>query len=276
MAGDNDLDQCYAVIMRLVDEAGQIIASRNDQRKTVVTKSCDVDLLTETDQEVERLLMDNLSRSFPSHKFIGEEQTSEGTKAELTDAPTWIIDPVDGTMNFVHSLPHSCISVALLVNKTAEIAIIYNPMLKQKFTARRGHGAFYNDRQIHVSGQTDIAKALVTTEFGTSRDEEKMSVVLENIKKVVTVAHGIRSLGAAALNMAMVALGGADCNYEYGVHAWDIAAGDLIVREAGGVTMDPAGGPLDLMSRRVLAASSPELAQSFTTLLTQYYPQPRD
>lgn len=83
-------------------------------------------------------------------------------------------------------------------------------------------------------------------------------------------------MGAAALNMAMVGLGGVDVNYEYGVHAWDIAAGDLIVREAGGVTMDPAGGPLDIMSRRVLAASSPELAQAFVKLLTQYYPLPRD
>lgn len=88
--------------------------------------------------------------------------------------------------------------------------------------------------------------------------------------------HSIRTLGSAALNMAMVALGAADCNYEFGIHAWDIAAGDLIVREAGGITLDPAGGPLDLLSRRVLAASSPELAQEFVKLLTQFYPEPRD
>lgn len=86
----------------------------------------------------------------------------------------------------------------------------------------------------------------------------------------------IRTLGSAALNMCMVALGAADCNYEFGIHAWDIAAGDLIVREAGGVVIDPAGGPLDLLSRRVLAASSPELAQSFANTLTQFYPLPRD
>lgn len=83
-------------------------------------------------------------------------------------------------------------------------------------------------------------------------------------------------MGSAALNMAMVALGAADCNFEYGLHAWDMAAGDLIVREAGGVTLDPAGGPLDLMSRRVLAASTQELADEFVKILTQYYPEPRD
>lgn len=86
----------------------------------------------------------------------------------------------------------------------------------------------------------------------------------------------IRTLGAAALNMCMVALGAADCNYEFGIHAWDIAAADLLVREAGGVTLDPAGGPLDLMSRRVLAASSAELGQTFVKTLTQFYPLPRD
>lgn len=94
--------------------------------------------------------------------------------------------------------------------------------------------------------------------------------------KTSLFTHSMRSLGSAALNMAMVALGGADFNYECGIHAWDIAAGDLIVREAGGVCLDPAGGPLDLMSRRVLCASSQELADKVVPLLTQYYPHPRD
>lgn len=93
-------------------------------------------------------------------------------------------------MNFVHSFPHSCISIALLVNKVPEIGIVYNPMLEQKFTARRGAGAFLNNVPIRVSGQTNIGLALVTTEFGTSRDLEKMEVVLENIRKVSQAAHG--------------------------------------------------------------------------------------
>lgn len=93
-------------------------------------------------------------------------------------------------MNFVHSFPHSCISVALLINRRAELAIIYNPMLQQKFTARRGAGAHLNGQPIRVSGQQAIGKALVTTEFGTSRDADKMTAVLENIGKVVRAAHG--------------------------------------------------------------------------------------
>lgn len=102
----------------------------------------------------------------------------------------------------------------------AEIGIVFNPVLGQKFTARRGQGAFCNGKQITVSGEKNLSSALLTTEFGTSRDEEKTRVVLENITKLVRVAHGFRSLGAAALNICMVALGGADAYYEYGVHAW--------------------------------------------------------
>uniref|UniRef100_A0A182X4F0 Inositol-1-monophosphatase n=1 Tax=Anopheles quadriannulatus TaxID=34691 RepID=A0A182X4F0_ANOQN len=271
-----NLDECYEHVLGLVETAGSLIASRNSQRKRVVEKSSNIDLLTETDQQVERMLMEGITAKYPDHKFIGEEETSEGKKAELTDAPTWIIDPVDGTMNFVHSFPHSCISIALLVGKVTEIAIIYNPIVGQKFTAQRGKGAFLNGNPIRVSGETAFERALATTEFGTSREEDKTRVVLENIGKLVRQIHGLRSLGSAALNMAMVALGGADFNYEFGIHAWDIAAGDLLVREAGGVCLDPAGGPLDLMSRRVLCASTQELADKVVQTLTQYYPEPRD
>lgn len=119
----------------------------------------------------------------------------------LTDDPTWIIDPVDGTMNFVHSFPHSCVSIALLINKSAEIGIVYNPILNQRFTARRGMGAFYNGTPIRVSGQKQLSKALVTTEFGTSRDEERLGIILENMAKITRAVHGIRITGAGANRM---------------------------------------------------------------------------
>lgn len=124
-------------------------------------------------------------------RFIGEEESSTGSGVnKLTDDPTWIIDPVDGTMNFVHAFPHSCISVGLKVNKVTEIGIIYNPMLEQRFTARRGQGAYYNGRRIQVSGQKELNKALVTSEFGTTRDVEKMKIVNENFAKMASHVHG--------------------------------------------------------------------------------------
>uniref|UniRef100_D3TPP4 Inositol-1-monophosphatase n=1 Tax=Glossina morsitans morsitans TaxID=37546 RepID=D3TPP4_GLOMM len=272
-----DLNKCHQVVSDLINKAGEIIDSRNAHRKEFLTKQGDIDLVTETDKEVESLLIKGLQNEFPNHRFIGEEESSaEGAPHKLTDSPTWIIDPVDGTMNFVHAFPHSCISVGLVVKKVTELAYVFNPMLKQLFHARRGQGAFYNNQSITVSGQKQLSNALITSEFGTSRDPEKMQVVKENFSKLVERAHGIRMLGSAALNMSMVALGAADAYYEFGIHAWDVCAADLLVREAGGVVIDPAGGAFDMMSRRALAAATPELAQELSATLTQFYPQPRD
>lgn len=166
------------------------MATRNSQRKTVQIKSHATDFVTETDQQVEKLLMDGIRKQFPTHQFIGEEESSEGKKIELTDAPTWIIDPIDGTMNFVHSFPHSAISIALLINRETEIGIVYNPVLGQKFTARRGQGAFYNGQQIHVSDEKDLSKALIMVEFGTNRESEKVKVIMQNLDNLVRKSHG--------------------------------------------------------------------------------------
>ncbi|XP_001599426.1 inositol monophosphatase 1 [Nasonia vitripennis] len=269
----SELDQFYEVVLELVKQGGSLIRENISRQKNIQVKSCDVDLVTETDQMVEKLLMDGISAKFPDHKFIGEETTAQGHKVELTDAPTWIIDPVDGTMNFVHSMPHTCISIALYVNKVAEIGIVYNPVIEQFFSARRGQGAFLNGALIHVSGETELNKALVMMELGTSRDPEKMRIVMENLKTMTPLVHGTRALGSCALNMCMVAMGAADVMYEFGIHVWDIAAGDLIVREAGGTCIDPAGGDFDPLSRRALCASSPELAQKVSGTLVQYYPE---
>lgn len=168
----------------------QLIAERFSAPKKVEQKSSNIDLVTETDQQVERILIDGLRAKFPSHKFIGEEETSDGVKAELTDAPTWIIDPVDGTLNFVHSFPHSCTSIALLVDKVAEIGIVYNPMLNQKFTARRGQGAFLNGKPIRVSNCKKLEDALICSETGTARDEDKTVVVMKNLNKITRICNG--------------------------------------------------------------------------------------
>ncbi|XP_061713631.1 inositol monophosphatase 1 [Cydia pomonella] len=267
------VDEYFESALSLVKTCGNLIKDHITGCKDFVLKSCDIDLVTEIDKKVEETLVGGLSKLYADHKFIGEEAVSDGAKCELTDAPTWVIDPVDGTMNFVHGFPHSCISLGLLINKEAVAGIVYNPILEQLFTAKKGKGAFYNGRQIHVSQIKELSKALIMTEAGTSRDPERQKVLFENFKMIITKAHGIRTLGSAALNMCMVALGGADLNFEFGIHAWDIAAGDIIVREAGGVCIDPAGGPFDVLSRRVLCASTEELAQEMAKNLCQFYPE---
>lgn len=159
-------------------------------KNVVDTKSCDVDLVTETDQKIEKLLISGLSSEFPDHKFIGEESVADGGNCTLTDDPTWIIDPIDGTMNFVHGFPHSCISIGLFSNKEPHVAIIYNPMLEQLFTAQTGKGAFLNDKQIRVSRQTELSKALLAVEGGTSRDVAKMQSVFDNMQILAPLVHG--------------------------------------------------------------------------------------
>ncbi|XP_046959299.1 inositol monophosphatase 1 [Vanessa cardui] len=267
------IDEYFAFALELVKSAGNLITDYTSGCKDFKLKSSDIDLVTEIDKKVEETLISGLSAKFPDHKFIGEESAFEGVKCILTDEPTWIIDPVDGTLNFIHGYPSSCISVGLVINKEAVAGIIYNPIVNQLFTANKGQGAYLNGRQIHVSQVKEVSKALISFEAGTTRDEEKQRIVFENFKMIVTKAHGARTVGSAALNMAMVALGGSDAYFEFGIHAWDIAAGDIIVREAGGVCIDPAGGPLDILSRRVLCASSQELAQELASMLHQYYPE---
>lgn len=113
-------------------------------------------------------------------------------------------------------------------------------------------------------------------EFGTNRESEKVNVIMENLDKLVRKSHGVRCLGGCVLNICMVAIGGAECAYDFGAHAWDYAAAEFIVREAGGVTIDPSGGKFDLMSRRLICANSIEMAQQLSAELTQFHPSPRD
>lgn len=269
----HDIGEYFDTALALVKPAGNLMTEYISGCKKFEVKSCSIDFVTEVDKKVEETLINGLSEKYPTHKFIGEESFADGAKCEFTDDPTWIIDPVDGTMNFIHGFPNSAISIGLCINKESVVGIIYNPMLNQLFTAQKGKGAFYNDRQIHVSDVKRLKDALVTFETGTSDAEERRRVVFENFQIMVQNAHGVRSLGSAALNMSMVALGGADVNFEFGIHAWDICAGDILVREAGGVCIDPAGGPFDILSRRVLCASTPELAQEVANAIVQFYPE---
>ncbi|XP_069778152.1 inositol monophosphatase 1 [Narcine bancroftii] len=254
--------ECLEVAIDVAQKAGAIICEALKSEHTVQIKSSPADLVTETDQNVEKMILCNLKEKFPSHSFIGEESVADGAPSILTDNPTWIIDPVDGTTNFVHRFPFVAVSIGFYVNKQSEIGVIYSCMEDKMYTARRGQGAFCNGHQLSVSGQDNISKALIVTELGSNRSPEIVKSVLSNMEKLILIpSHGIRTLGSAALNMCMVASGGADIYYEMGIHCWDMAAAALIVTEAGGVVLDITGEAFDLMSRRVIAASSKAVAK---------------
>ncbi|XP_019629722.1 PREDICTED: inositol monophosphatase 1-like isoform X2 [Branchiostoma belcheri] len=265
-------DVCFDAAVEVARKAGEEIRSAFSSEKRIETKSCAVDLVTETDQKVEKMIISTLREKFPTHSFIGEESAAAGEKVELTDNPTWIIDPVDGTTNFVHGFPFVAVSIALSVNKEVVVGVVYNAILDQMFTGQLGKGAFMNGKPIHVSGQEELSQSLLISEFGSSRDKEKMDLVFSNLGSFLNEnnsAHGCRFLGSAALDMCQIAIGGGDMYFQFGIHVWDIAAGALIIREAGGVVWDTSGGPFDMMSRRVLCASSVKLARTIAEGLTQ-------
>ncbi|XP_031232199.1 inositol monophosphatase 1 isoform X1 [Mastomys coucha] len=254
--------ECMDFAVILARQAGEMIREALKHEVDVMIKSSPADLVTETDQKVENMIFSSIKKKYPCHCFIGEESVAAGEKTVFTDKPTWIIDPIDGTTNFVHRFPFVAVSIGFVVNKEMEFGIVYSCVEDKMYTGRRGKGAFCNGQKLQVSQQEDITKSLLVTELGSSRKPETLRIILSNMEKLCSIPiHGIRSVGTAAVNMCLVATGGADAYYEMGIHCWDMAGAGIIVTEAGGVLMDVTGEPFDLMSRRIIAANSIALAE---------------
>ncbi|KAM4605069.1 inositol monophosphatase 1-like [Polymixia lowei] len=261
----------------LAREAGSLVREAVQNEMKVMIKSSSVDLVTQTDQRVESLIIQSVREKFPTHRFIGEESVAAGEACVLTDSPTWIIDPVDGTTNFVHGFPFVAVSIGFVVNKQLEVGVVYSCMDDKLYSASRGGGAFCNGQPLQVSSQTEINQSIIATEFGSNRDPEVVDKIFSSMRKILCLpVHGVRGAGTAATNMCLVASGCVEAYYEIGVHCWDIAAGALIVSEAGGVLMDVEGGPLDLMSRRVVAANCRSIAEKIVKEIDAFSPQRDD
>lgn len=168
-----------------------IIRKALSEEKRVSTKTSAVDLVTETDQAVEALILSELQERFPSHRFIAEEAAAAGAKCVLTPSPTWIVDPIDGTCNFVHRFPTVAVSIGFAVNQELEFGVIYHCTEERLYTGQRGRGAFCNGQQLQVSRETDLSKALVLTEIGPRRDPATLKLFLSNMERLLrTGAHG--------------------------------------------------------------------------------------
>uniref|UniRef100_A0A6J0T820 Inositol-1-monophosphatase n=1 Tax=Pogona vitticeps TaxID=103695 RepID=A0A6J0T820_9SAUR len=268
--------ECMDYAVTLARKAGEVIREALTKEIEIMIKSSPADLVTITDQKVENMIISSLKQKYPSHSFIGEESVAAGAGSTLTDNPTWIIDPIDGTTNFVHKFPFVAVSIGFVVNKQMEFGIVYSCVEDKMYTGRKGKGAFCNEQKLHVSQQQDITKALLVSELGSNRDPEVVKIVLSNMQRLLSIpVHGIRAVGTAAINMCLVATGGADAYYEMGIHCWDMAGAGIIITEAGGVLLDVSGGPFDLMSRRIIAANSQALAEQIAKQL-QAIPYQRD
>jgi len=234
-------------------EAGSLLAERFGRAMRVTNKS-ELDLVTESDLAAERLIIDRIKTYHPRHAILAEESgaSSPGSSAALTEW-RWIIDPLDGTTNYAHGYPCFCVSIGLERAGRMELGVIYDPMRDEVFTAERGAGASLNGRRIGVSPTNDLTGALLCTGF--PYDVRERSEFARHFTNFIMNAQAVRRDGAAALDLAYVACGRFDGFWEEGLKPWDVAAGSLMVEEAGGRISNYAGGPLSIYDPPILASN---------------------
>lgn len=205
-------------------------------------KSNGVDLVTALDRKIESIIKSELASKYPKFKFIGEETYVEGV-TKITNDPTFIVDPIDGTTNFIHGYPYSCTSLGLAEMGEPVVGAVFNPHLNQLFHASKGNGAFLNDQEIEVTERPlTLQKSLIALEGGSERTEssqgnfnKKMDTYKNLLSESGAFVHGFRSVGSAAMNICYVANGMLDAYWEGGCWAWDVCAGWCILKETGGI-----------------------------------------
>jgi myo-inositol-1(or 4)-monophosphatase len=230
--------------------AAAAIVREHDARPRTVTRKGRIDLLTETDPAVEAALKKDLAALLPGASFLAEESAAQAALGDLT----WVIDPLDGTTNFAHGLPIHAVSVGLWEEGRVVLGAVAVPVLGELFHAVRGGGAFLNGVPIAVTDTADLEQALVATGFPYAIREE-IRPIMANLERVLLASQGVRRMGAAAVDLAYVACGRLDAFYESCLNPWDVAAGWLLVEEAGGRVTDYAGRPYALGGKYILASN---------------------
>jgi myo-inositol-1(or 4)-monophosphatase len=227
-------------------EAGALIASYHARGIGYELKG-ENDLVTEADRASERLIVERLRSHFPTHAVVAEE----GGGQEGSSDYRWYVDPLDGTTNFAHGFP--MFNVTLALERAGELiaGVIYHPIHDEMFTVEACSGAFLNNQKIHVSKVSRVEDALVATGFPSRKRHENVNVHF--YYQLAMISHGVRRAGAAALDLAYVACGRLDAFWEFGLNPWDMAAGVLLVREAGGTVTDMHGGPFSVRGPQMLA-----------------------
>ena len=230
--------------------AGDLIVRHIDKVDTLsVTSKARNDFVSEIDHMAEAEVIDTIRRAYPDHAFLAEESGQSGDHDHL-----WIIDPLDGTTNFLHGFPVFAVSIALQIKGRLAVGVIYDPMRQELFTATRGGGAMLDDRRIRVADRRELEGSLIGTGF-PFRQLDQLDDYLGMFQAIIKEAAGVRRPGAAALDLAYVAAGRLDGFWEMGLSEWDIAAGALLIQEAGGLVGDLSGGPHFLESGHIVAGN---------------------
>ena len=251
MSIDNQGWRARALAAAAIARAVGVIAKRRflDRGSFTVTFKGPQDFLTEVDSEAERLIAGRLQEAFPEDGFIGEEGARRAAEA---GAPTWVVDPIDGTSNFARGAPHFCVSIAAIVEKEIEIGVIYNPMLDELFFARKGEGAFLNGQRMRPSSTRALQEAAIEVGWNARGGADLYLGLLQRVLATGAVAY---RTGSGALGLAYVASGRRDGYAETFMRPWDCLAGILLVREAGGYVSDYLAGQALAKGGPILAAA---------------------
>jgi myo-inositol-1(or 4)-monophosphatase len=247
----DERERALSVAREAALAAGEILLGHlgRIERGRVGRKSSPRDLVTEADVAAERALVAVLRSAFPEHRIEAEEEVRD----EGSEAPRWFLDPLDGTVNFVHGLPAFAVSIALWAAGKPEVAVVHAPRLGETFLALRGGGAFLNGERLRVSGTSELGEAVLATGFPYRRNELRPSN-LENFAAFFYDVRDLRRMGSAALDLAYTAAGRFDGYWELYLSPHDVAAGGLLVSEAGGVVTDASGGDDWLRGGHIVAA----------------------
>ena len=255
------------VAIKAARAAGVIInRAALDVESVRVSQKMANDFVTEVDQASENIIIDTLLTAYPDHGILAEE--SGQTRGNPHSEHIWIIDPLDGTTNFIHGFPFYCISIALQSKGRIEQAVVYDPTRNDLFTSTRGRGAFMNDRRLRVSKRIRLQECLISTGF-PFRPDDDYATYLKLMSEVMKRTAGLRRPGAAALDLAYVAAGFCDGFFETGLHPWDMAAGSLLITEAGGLVGNFTGDA-DYLYQRECMAANPKIYAQLVTLLQKY------
>lgn len=213
------------------------------------------DLVTDADVASQKAIHGSLSQRFPDHPFLGEEEIDGHKATGLGDRPTWIVDPIDGTTNYVHDCPFYCISIGLQLAGELVVGVVYEPSRDEMFAAAKGHGAWLNQKQLKTSGIDQLTEALIATGFPT--DLRGRDAIQEWWRILSLKAQSLRRTGSTALNMAYVAAGRFDAYYAFDNKVWDVAGATVIIREAGGLVTNIDGSSYDPYTPDALASNGP-------------------
>jgi myo-inositol-1(or 4)-monophosphatase len=244
------VSELLALATSIAREAGALAKRRFHEPRTIGTKSSEIDLVTDVDHAIDALVRERIRAARPGDAML----TEEGGSADGPSGVRWIVDPLDGTTNYAHAFPTFSISVGVEVDGRREAGVVFDPMRDELFAAVRGRGATLNGAPIHVSGIADLKRALLATGFAYDV-HQKRTPNLEYFERFVGRAQAIRRLGSAALDFAYVACGRFDGYWELHLAPWDVAAGLLLVEEAGGRTSDFDGGPPPASGARIVASN---------------------